>query len=72
MVGVETEADQRDIGAFSCGHRADFRDLDLASDHLVAETCYDPGKQLQSIPPLVRDQDTKVRVPVLDHLQTQI
>jgi hypothetical protein len=72
MVGVEAEPDQRDIGALSGGHRADFRDLDLASDHVVAETGDDPGKQLQSIPPLVRDQDAKVRVPVLDHLQSEI
>jgi hypothetical protein len=70
MVGVEAEPDQRDIGALSGGHRADFRDLDLASDHLVAEPGDDPGEQLQSIPPLVGDQDTKVRVPVLDHLRS--
>jgi len=72
MVGVEAEPDQRDVGALSGGHRGDFRDLDLASDHLVAEPRDDPGEQLQSIPPLVRDQDTKVRVPVLDHLESQI
>jgi len=38
----------------------------------VAETGDDLGKQLQPVPPLVRDQDTKVRVPVLDHFQSQI
>jgi hypothetical protein len=69
---VEAEPDQRDIGALSGGDGADLRYLDLASDHLVAETGDDLGKQLQPVPPLVRDQDTKVRVPVLDHFQSQI
>ena len=46
---------------FPRGHGADLFDVDLASDHLVAETRHHPGEQLEPVPALVRDQDTERR-----------
>jgi hypothetical protein len=57
----------RDIGPFSRGHRADFPDLDLSGDHLVPETRDDLGEQLESVTPLVRDEDTQMLNLVVNH-----
>ncbi len=60
VLGAQAEPDQGDVGANPRGRGADFSDVDLARDHLVAETGHDLGEQLQAVPPLVRDQDAEV------------
>ena len=66
VLGAEPEADERDVGVLPRGHRADLFDVDLACNHLVAESRHDLCEQLESIPPLVRDQDAERRERVLD------
>jgi hypothetical protein len=61
MVGAKPKADKSDVGVLPCSHRADLFDVDLACDHLVAESCDDLGEQLEPVPPLVRDQDAEMR-----------
>ena len=60
VLGAQPEPDQGDIGTLPRRHRADLSDVDLARDHLVAETGHDRGEQLEPVSPLVRDQDAKV------------
>ena len=67
MLGVQAESHQSDVGSLSRGYRPDFLHVDLACDHLVPEPCDDLGEQLESLPPLIRDQDTQVRDLVHSH-----
>ena len=60
VLGGEPEPDERHVGLLPRGHRADFPDVDLARDHLMAEPGDDLGEQLEPVPPLVRDQDAQV------------
>ena len=60
VLGAQPEPDKRNIGMLPRGHGADFADVDLARDHLVAETGHDLGEQLEAVPPLVRDQDSEM------------
>ena len=60
VLGVQAEPNQCDVGALSGGHRPDLLHVDLAGDHLVPEPGHDLGKQLEPLPPLIRDQDTQV------------
>ena len=63
----EAESDERDVGLFLRGDRADFSDVDLAGDHLVTETCDGLGEQLEPVASLVGDQDPEVLDPILGH-----
>ena len=44
MRGTQAKADERDVGVLPRGYRPDLRDVDLASDHLVAESRHDLGE----------------------------
>ena len=61
VLGAEPEPDERDVGMLSRGHRADFSDVDLAGDHLMAEAGHDLGEQLEPVSAFVCDQDAKAR-----------
>ena len=61
VLGAEPEPDEGDVGVLPRGHRADFSDVDLAGDRLMAETGHDLGEQLETVSSLVRDQHTQVR-----------
>ena len=60
MLGREAEADDRDIGLLSRGHRPDLLDVDLASDHVVPEPDHNLSEQLEPVSLLVRDQDPEM------------
>ena len=60
VLGALAEPDERDIGPFSRRNRPDVFDLDLASDHLMAESGNDRRDQRQAIPSLVRDQNAQM------------
>ena len=49
VIGVQPKADERDVGVLPRSHRADLLDVDLARDHLMAETCHDRCEQLEPV-----------------------
>ena len=67
VLGAEPEPDECDVGVLPRGHRPDFSDVDLACDHLMAETGHDLGEQLETVLSFVRDQDAQVRDVVVRH-----
>ena len=69
MLGRQAKADQGDVGPFAGGDGPDFRDVDLARDHLVAQIGDDLGQEPQPISPLVRDQHPEVKLFVGLHGQ---
>ena len=59
VLPADAETDEGEIRMFTVGRGRDLRDLELARDHLVAETRHDRRDPRQPVFPLVRDQDTK-------------
>ena len=57
MLGTQAEADEPNVRLFSRGNRTNFLDVDLASDHVMAQPRDDLRKQLKPLALLVRDQD---------------
>jgi len=55
-----SESDERDVGAFSGGHRSDVFDVDLARDHLVAQGYDDRRDEGEAVLALVGDQDAQM------------
>jgi hypothetical protein len=51
---------------FRCD-RADFLDVDLASDHLMAEPGDNLSEQFQPVASLIGDQDAKMANSILGH-----
>ena len=60
VLRAQPETDECYIRPLPLGGGSNFLDVDLASDHLVAEADHDLRKQLEPIAPLVRDQDAKM------------
>jgi hypothetical protein len=58
MLGALSESDERDVGAFPRGDRADVLDVDLSRDDLVAERDDDRGDEREAVFALVGDQDS--------------
>ena len=67
VFGGESEPDERNVGVLCRGDPADCLDVDLASDHLVAEPGDDLGEQFESVASLVGDQDPEMGDSVLGH-----
>jgi hypothetical protein len=57
VIRRDAQADQRDIGTLTGCHGADRRHVDLAGDHVVAEPGEDLRQELETVTPLIRDQD---------------
>jgi hypothetical protein len=71
VLGVCSESDERDVGAFPGGHGAEVLDVDLTRDHLVAEGHHDRSDESEAIFALVGDQDAQVVGLALIHVQFQ-
>ena len=57
MLGAQPEADQGNIRLLPGGDGRDFLHVDLARDHVVAQLGHDLREQVESVAPLVRDQN---------------
>src|SRR5881397_3507554 len=66
VLRAQPETDKGYIRVLPLGGGSDFLDVDLASDHIMAEPDYDLREQLEPIAPLVRDEDAKVLQLALD------
>jgi hypothetical protein len=67
MLRALPEADKRDVGPLTGGHRSDVLDLDLTRDHLVAQPDHDRGDQGQAVLAFVGDQDPQVSGVTVGH-----
>lgn len=64
MLGALAEPHERHVGTFAGRDGRNRGDVDLARDHLVAERREDGDEELESLGPLICDQDAEVVDPV--------
>jgi hypothetical protein len=62
VLGARPETNERDVGTFPGGDRADVLHIDFAGDHLVSEGNDDRGDQRKAILSLVSDQDAQLPI----------
>ena len=60
VLGGDSEPDDRNIGLLPRRQGSDLLHVDLACDHVVAQADHDPGKELEAVALLVRDQDSQM------------